>query len=36
MPFALEDYYETCATPAYRKAMEAAKAIVANDEKGAR
>lgn len=31
MPYVLEDYYPNCATPGYKAAVEAAKALTPND-----
>jgi len=32
MPFVLDDYYPNCATPAYRQAVEAAKALMQSEQ----
>lgn len=36
MPFVLEDYYPNCATPSYKAAVEAAKAITGTNEEAFR
>ena len=35
MPYVLEDYYPNCATPGYKAAVEAAKALTPNVESSA-